>query len=322
MNAMNWKIKAVIQNAIAKLPTQLSYNLYYYMQRKLGGLQNLNPTDHFIAAVKTWQLIEEQSKDPVGKIFFEVGTGRAPLIPIAYYLMGANQTITVDLNPYVKKEIVFEYLQYLKQHQNEIKQIFGRRLNQDRFKTLLKFIDSRNFSLPDLLSLCSIQYWAPSDAGQTQLADLSIDFHTSNNVFEHIDAVNLKRILTEGIRFLKPDGLFVHYIDYSDHFSHSDSSISAINFLQYNDTEWSRYADNRYMYMNRLRHDDFVCLFKDQSLQILKEEPIVDQRSVEILKSDSLPIDSRFKDKSPQVLAIAGSWLVAQKIACKNDERS
>lgn len=319
MNTMNWKIKAVIQNTIAKLPTQLSYNLYYYIQRKLGGLKNLNLTDHFIAAVKTWQLIEEQGKNPIGKNFFEVGTGRAPLLPIAYYLMGANQTITVDLNPYIKKEIVFEYLQYLKQHQNDIIQIFGQRLNQDRFKKLLQFIDGHKFSLHDLLSLCSIQYWAPSDAGRTQIADLSIDFHTSNNVFEHIDEVNLKRILTEGIRILKSNSLFVHYIDYSDHFSHSDSSISAINFLQYNDTEWSRYADNRYMYMNRLRHDDFVRLFKDQSLQILKEEPIVDQRSVEILKSDSLPIDSRFKDKSPQILAITGSWFVGQKSACKND---
>ncbi|MBW7858376.1 MAG: methyltransferase domain-containing protein [Leptonema sp. (in: Bacteria)] len=316
---MNWKIKSAIQNTIAKLPSQLSYNLYYSMQRKLGGLKNLNPTDHFIAAVKTWQLIEEQGKDPVDKTFFEVGTGRAPLIPIAYYLMGANQTITVDLNPYVKKEVVLEYLHYIHQNQKQIEQIFGQRLNQDRFKALLQFIDRRKFSLPDLLSLCSIKYLAPSDAGRTQLADQSIDFHTSNNVFEHIDVTNVKRILTEGIRILKSNSLFVHYIDYSDHFSHSDSSISAINFLQYSDTEWKRYADNRYMYMNRLRHDDFVSLFKDQSLQILKEEPIVDQRSIEILKLGSLPIDSRFKDKSPQILAIAGSWIITQKTACKDD---
>ena len=51
-------------------------------------------------------------------------------------------------------------------------------------------------------------------------------------------------------------------VDYSDHFSHSDQTISSINFLRYSDDEWQRYAGNRYMYMNRLRHDDVLALFR------------------------------------------------------------
>ena len=37
---------------------------------------------------------------------------------------------------------------------------------------------------------------------------------------------------------LSPQGLALYYIDLSDHFSHDDHSISAINFLQFSDEQW------------------------------------------------------------------------------------
>jgi hypothetical protein len=66
-----------------------------------------------------------------------------------------------------------------------------------------------------------------------------------------------EKIINEGNRILSEEGLFVHLIDCSDHFSHNDKSISRINFLQYNVTQWNKLAGNRYVYVNRLRHDDF-----------------------------------------------------------------
>ena len=84
--------------------------------------------------------------------------------------------------------------------------------------------------------------------------------HISYTVFEHIPAPILSDILSEAQRVLRPSGLAIHLIDYSDHFAHSDASISAINFLQYDDAAWSRLADNPYMYMNRLRADDYPAL--------------------------------------------------------------
>ena len=52
--------------------------------------------------------------------------------------------------------------------------------------------------------------------------------------------------------------------------------IYPINFLQYSDAKWDRYADNRYMYMNRLRHDDFLALFHSSGHKILATEPAID----------------------------------------------
>ena len=54
-------------------------------------------------------------------------------------------------------------------------------------------------------------------------------------------------------------------VDYGDHFEHNDHRLSNINFLQYSDALWRVIAGNRYMYMNRLRHDAMLTLFQRAS---------------------------------------------------------
>ncbi|WP_460878241.1 methyltransferase domain-containing protein [Rhodanobacter koreensis] len=273
----------------------------------------MNPVSRLTAGIETWQQIRKLGHDSTGKTFFEVGTGRAPITPLAYWLMGAKGTITIDLNPYVRPELVMEGLQYMADNRADMQRLFGPLLDQKRLDELLKLHRQAGFDIDAMLELCNIRYIAPGDAAQTGLPPGSIDFHTSFNVFEHIPPAILEKILAEGSRIIRDGGLFVHRIDYSDHFSHSDGSISPVNFLQYSDAEWDRYAGNRYMYMNRLRHDDFVNLFESAGQQILATEPTTHLPSRELLGSHSLKIDERFRMKSPEVLATTDAWIVSKK---------
>lgn len=310
---MHWKLKARIQNTVSLLPSGSSYAAYFWLQRHFGGLRMMNPVSRLDAGIETWRRIQKLGYEPRGKIFFEVGTGRAPMTPVAYWLMGAAGTITIDLNPYVKPELVRESLQYLADNQAEIQRLFGPMLDQQRLDDLLRLRGQSDLRVDALFELCQIRYIAPGDATRTGLDHGSIDFHTSFNVFEHIPPAILEKILAEGNRIIRDGGLFVHRIDYSDHFSHSDGSISPINFLQYTDTEWDKYADNRYMYMNRLRHDDFVDLFQSVGQRILTTEPTVHPPSRELLASHRLNVDRRFEAKSEEVLATTDAWIVSKK---------
>jgi len=56
---MNWKLKAIIQNLVEKLPPNLSYALYYYMQRKFGGLQRMNPLNDLQKSVEIVEMIKK-----------------------------------------------------------------------------------------------------------------------------------------------------------------------------------------------------------------------------------------------------------------------
>src|SRR5262249_22605739 len=226
---------------------------------------------------------------------------------------GARRTITFDVNPYLKGELIEEALEYMTNQQDHVTGLFGDLLRPERFAQLLEFQRTGRFSLPLFLKLCCIDYVENGDAAKTALPEASVDFHTSYTVFEHIAPKVLADILKEGTRIVRDDGLFVHMIDYSDHFSHSDPSISAINFLQYSDAEWSRYADNRYMYMNRLRHDDLMQLFAGSGHHVLAVTTYPNERARALLEAGVLRVDERFRAKSPEILSIRGSWIVSQK---------
>jgi SAM-dependent methyltransferase len=219
------------------------------------------------------------------------------------------------LNPYLKEELVAESLGYISDNEETVLNLFGPLIDKKRFQELLAFSSNSQPSLSQFLDLCRLEYIAPGDAANTRLPDQSIDFHTSYTVFEHIPLKALRQILEEGNRVMRKNGLFIHRIDYSDHFSHSDKSISAINFLRYSDEEWERYAGNRYMYMNRLRHDDFMTLFEAVGHRIVEAQPDLDQRSRQLLRSGDLPLNERFSSKPEEVLAIRGAWMITQKNA-------
>lgn len=181
---MNWKLKAKIQKAVSILPASASYATYYWIQRHFGGLKKINPINRLTAGIEIWKRIKRLGYDPVDKVFFEVGTGRAPIVPLAYWLMGAKKIITIDLNPYLKEELIKESIQYISDNKNEIVNIFGLLLDKERLNNIN--ILYNKFSLSDFFCLCGIEYIAPGDATNTQLSSSSIDFHTSYTVFEHI----------------------------------------------------------------------------------------------------------------------------------------
>ena len=121
---------------------------------------------------------------------------------------------------------------------------------------------------------------------------------------------------------LRPDGLFVHVVDFSDQFSHSDRSINAVNFLRFSDSDWLRLAGGRYSYVNRLRIDDCVRLFAESGLMARAMDVSVNSLALEQIKN-GFPLDPRFGDKDPEINATTAAMIIAVKTgaAWRNDSR-
>jgi hypothetical protein len=309
---MKWKQKALIQNLIAKLPPKLSYSTYYFVQRKFGGLKEAKPVHQLQAAAKINQLIHQRGETVQDKTFLEVGTGRRVALPLGLWLCGAGQIVTVDLNPYLKSELVLGDIDFIR-NLEMVRNWFEPYANEAIFNQRLERLFEAQADLSTVLKLMNIEYLAPADATHLPLSDKSVDYHVSHTVFEHIPAEVLEGIVAEGQRILKRNGSFIHCIDFSDHFSHSDSSISAIHFLQYNEREWARYAGNRYMYHNRMRVDDFISLFTEPGLEIETLQPTVDERSLRELEN-GFPLDEQFQGNTKEVNATVNAWFVVQVV--------
>src|SRR5689334_13099178 len=120
---MKWRSKARLAKVISKLPSGLSYGAYYLVQRHFGNLRSANPEHHFKAAVAIADFVRKHRQPLNGtQTFLEIGTGRRLTLPIALWLCGAGPVITTDLNPYLKQELVFEDLDYIRNHQKKVEQ--------------------------------------------------------------------------------------------------------------------------------------------------------------------------------------------------------
>ena len=340
---MNWIFKVLIQNAAALLPACISNSAYYWMQRHFGGLRpvKIDPSDHLNAGLEICDVIRKNGGMVEGKTFLEIGTGRRLNMPIVFWLSGAGKIITLDKNEYLKEELVLEDIKRMTD--GESSPTDKHRLTQIDKEQEISKEDSRKVgfspeaninhpsssaficgqssssslpllsqcrSLSDVMKTANIQYVPNADA-----ADLSgvgsFGYHVSLNVFEHIPSDVLTAILKKGAKNMNEGGLFVHIIDMTDHFSHSDKSLSSINFLKYSDKNWNLIAGNRYMYQNRLRVDDYETLFKEAGLEIVDIKKTIDENALAVL-SNGLMVDEKYSGKPSEVLATTRIVVVAR----------
>lgn len=309
---MRWRFKAAIQNAVGALPRGIGYEVYFQLQRRLAGLREANPVSRLQAGVAIAERLHRTGASLEGAAVLEVGTGRRLNLPIALWACGANRIVTVDVNPYLRPELIFEDLGYMRRCPDEILGLFAHLPEAPRIKArVARLLDWHGTRVPDLLAFLGISYQAPGDARRIDAPPASFDVHVSFTVLEHIPPGVLHEILLEGRRLLRPAGRFVHNIDFTDHFAHSDPRITTVNFLQFSETEWERLAGNRFMYHNRLRVDEFRALVDAAGLEVLHYEPLPDPRAEGVLAAGALPLDARFRGKPPSVNATARAWLVA-----------
>ncbi len=300
---MNWQRKAKIQKVVAALPR--SNAIYYALQRNCGNLRrgSIDPRGDFSAALSIVDWLETAGAHVAGKRFLEVGTGRMLNIPTALWLCGAGQVVTVDLNPYLEPALVAESVQYVRQHQAEIRQLFGARAATPDFQTRYAQLVGHTGDLAGLLQLMNVEYLGRHDAARLPCAAHSFDFHISHAVFEHIPVDSLERILVEARRLLVAGGLLLHIIDPSDHFAHDDQSITAANFLKFDERQWQRLAGNKFMYHNRLRAFELLELFARCSVRVLRQEQMLDEPSLRELRN-GFPLAAQFRHIPPEELAV------------------
>ena len=95
-----------------------------------------------------------------------------------------------------------------------------------------------------------------------------MDFVTSTNTLEHIPEPDVRLVLAECRRLLRPGGALSCRIDLRDHYSYFDRSLSHYNFLRYSRHAW-RLANSPLMHQNRLRYPDYLDAFTDAGFELM-----------------------------------------------------
>ena len=307
---MKWRLKSAIQRACATVPLG-SEAIYYGIQRSVGSLRKPAPPWEMLSAAASMISWLRDAGLPIqSSRMMEVGTGRRVDLPLGLFLGGAESIDTFDLHRYLKLPLVQNTVRFICDDQTKMEKIFLPVTDQQAFSKRFEKICSAR-GTEDLIRTAGIRYHAPADATATELKAGSIDVHVSYTVFEHIPTDILRNILHEARRVLSPDGVVLHHVDPSDHFSHDDPEITRINFLKFSEAEWQRHAGNQFAYHNRLRVNDYRKIFEDCGYEILRWEELIDAPSMKLLKS-GFPVDNRFKGLSAEVLCSTNFRVLAR----------
>jgi hypothetical protein len=302
---MNWRYKAVLQYALSSLPKgeDLNYMFQKYVTRSFS-----NESVGFESVMKNARYhtsaVQRHLPVPVPKAtFYEFGAGSLLAIPLALFCSGVDHQILVDIRRLVKPRLVNIIVKELQSLGPEA----GLQRKPGEWPG--------NGSFPKfgmwLRTCLGIEYRAPSDARRTGLEPKSVDVITSTNTLEHIPKHDIQAILIECRRILRDHGVMSFRIDYSDHYKSFDRSISAYNFLRYSDRQW-RLFNPPLHYQNRLRHKDYVELFKRTRFEIVEEMPSsVNEPDLELI--NRMPLASRFKGYSVQDLAVQNAFFLLRK---------
>lgn len=292
---MHWKTKAALFWLFERVP--FGYELHQYTQkwvtRKVPKDLSTFPfynerVERYVAA------FERYGADFRNASYLEFGAGWDLFYPFGLWCFGINDLLVIDLYALARMEYLNNTIAGLRKSPPKgAKRVPGIALTHNVHRDLTKFY--------------GITYAAPADARRVQKPDRSLDLVSTTSTLEHIPFDDLQSIILELRRLCRSNAVLVMLVDYSDHYSHGDLSITPYNFLQYSEREWSRF-NSAIHYQSRRRHHQYRALFMHCGFQIIEEEASCPDDWELLLKRQ--PLDPEFASMERSAVAITAGFFV------------
>jgi hypothetical protein len=243
MFQINWKLKALLYKILGLFPIKGLFYLIqkYITKRSKVEINKIN---------KLWIYHTNTIEKNKAKSILEIGAGKSleQNIYIAYKFNGLIEQTAIDINLMIDYDLVNQ----------ASKQISNILEVQNKGKVE---------SLDQLKNLYNIDYRAPFSLKNLKENRDKFDICISTTALEHFKPNEIRTYLSDLKDLLTKKILVSSVIDYSDHYSHTDKNITALNFLSFSEDKWKIF-NNSYLFQNRLRHQDYKKIFKEEGYKI------------------------------------------------------
>ncbi len=297
-----WQIKSFAQKLLSPLP--FGENLNFFLQKHVT--RNIHSSEGSVkeafenARLHLDAIRRHVSQSLSESLFYEFGAGWNLVGPIAFWCLGVKRQICIDLLRHVRWNLVNDSIELLR---------------SANIPGAVRIPERSVNSLEDLFRYYAIEYKAPCDARRTGLPARSINVVTSTYTLEHIPPNDLLLILQECSRILVDGGVMSHLIDYQDHYSYFDPSITRYNFLRYDARAW-RWFNSSLHFQSRLRHKDYLQLLGNAGFNCVQDCPRLNPQNFYELRS--VPIAEEFRHTySEEELAVWSAHIVS---TCKHKQ--
>ena len=291
---MDWRLNLLRGTIYSVLPFSSTLRRF---KRRAFPYKSESPNTRFaIADGLTLLDALARAGAPHAGTVLEMGTGWLPVIPILFRLAGYDRLILTDAEPLMDDQTIAIARESVRSRMSLIAEKLDPSADQ---------IDA---ALRKPLPMAYHAPWNPADFKGDQ-----VDAIISRCVFEHVRPDDLKQALTGFHHVLRPGGWMCHLVDNSDHWQHHNLKWSRIQFLtREGGSLMDRIADlDRHSYTNRLRHSDYVRLFRDTGWEVVSEQGEPDAKAMRDL--GSLKLSRRFSAMDQRDLATLTSCFVLRK---------
>jgi hypothetical protein len=268
MFQINWKLKALLY----KVFNIFGFTIFFYWIQKYITKRSRIKINEIN---KLWVFHSNSIEKYNVKNILEVGAGKslAQNIYISYKFENLIKQTAVDINLMIDFDLVNEA-------SSQISNILGEK-NKGKIKN---FIDLKTFY--------NIDYKAPCTLEGLKDINKKFDMCISTTALEHFTINDLNKYLSDLKNVLTKDVLISSVVDYSDHYSHTDKNIGALNFLKYSEKDWEKY-NNSYLFQNRLRHQNYKKIFDYNGYKI---KEVFESQVTQIPKEVSDEFDAQNKE--------------------------
>lgn len=291
-------MKCALKTIIGAVPC--SDKLDYLAQKYLSRSMPPRPKalkKKYGQALRHHEIYQKYGAVDCGKaVIYEIGCGWHLAMAFGFSTLGYHKIIALDVAEHLKPEVINTTIRYISE--NKLSDIAPCQVDQKNLRDVLR-------------DQYRIELLVPCDSSKTGMEDKTVDFIYSHNVFEHIPPALIPKIMDECHRVLRDDGVISLAIDYSDHYISFDKTITPYHFLRYSDNEWKKYNPPLH-YVNRLRHSDFVRMFRQAGFEIVEETVNRPKDWTDLI--EKFPIDSSFRENyTVEELSITSARFVLKK---------
>lgn len=297
---IRWVAKAIVQKAISVMPDPDAWN--HRMQSVLGR-DVLDRATVVNRAEMTARHLEAFTHGGLGfgrpVTILEVGTGWHPIVPILFFLLGADRVVSVD-------HVEHSSLEKLTMTVTEVSAALVAGAFDDVLPNRLGGRDEElarvaatmaTMTEAQILAALHIERTV-GDAREVRI-DGPVDAVVSNHVLEHLPAAILGSILTACFELCVEGGVMSHTADLIDHGHYVDHRLSQFNYLRFTPRQW-KLIGNDIQHENRLRLPDYHRIYAEAGVPIDWEYT----RNADPEHLARVPVAEPFRSMDPMALQV------------------
>jgi hypothetical protein len=305
---MDWRIKLFSQKLVDILPGNLGLKINFAIQRRMGNVGKLNKEKLLLRGIDSIKFLQSRANYKFqGSKVLEVGTGWHANDILLFYMLGVAEIYTCDHLPHLQENLALSAVRIIGSHLDILSKQCDTDINllQKRFDRIASIK-----TLTDLLYACNINYIASQKLHEINFPESYFDLFFSRSVLQRVPISDLSAYLQNAYRALRIGGISYHIIHHADHNARHDDKLEALHYLRYGDKLYDLLQSKRFNYQNRMRHKEFINLFKQFGFEQISDETA----SLDLSLANKVVLSSRFRSIPLEDVLITRTQLINKRI--------